>query len=51
LTAARLSRIAVAAIAILFALAGILRLNAFCLLEPDSPGYLFGARSLATFDG
>jgi len=34
-----------------FALAGLLRLNPFCLLEPDSPDYLFTARGLATLDG
>jgi tetratricopeptide (TPR) repeat protein len=34
-----------------FAVSGLLRLNPFCLLEPDSPDYLFTARSLATFDG
>jgi tetratricopeptide (TPR) repeat protein len=26
-------------------------MNAFCLLEPDSPEYLFGAKSLASFHG
>jgi tetratricopeptide (TPR) repeat protein len=35
----------------LFALAGLARLNPFCLLEPDIPGYLLSSRSLATFDG
>jgi hypothetical protein len=40
-----------AAILTVFALLGALRLNGFCLLEPDSPEYLFGARSLATFHG
>jgi tetratricopeptide (TPR) repeat protein len=34
-----------------FALSGAFRLNGFCLLEPDSPEYLFGARSLASLDG
>ena len=34
-----------------FALLGALRLNRFCLLEPDSPGYLFQSRALATFHG
>jgi tetratricopeptide (TPR) repeat protein len=34
-----------------FALLGLLRLNGFSLLEPDSPEYLFGARSLASFHG
>jgi tetratricopeptide (TPR) repeat protein len=34
-----------------FALLAAFRLNGFCLLEPDSPEYLFGARSLASLDG
>jgi tetratricopeptide (TPR) repeat protein len=34
-----------------FALVAALRWNRLCLLEPDSPGYLFQSRSLATFDG
>ena len=34
-----------------FAMLGAFRLNGFSLLEPDSPEYLFGARSLASFDG
>jgi tetratricopeptide (TPR) repeat protein len=40
-----------AGLAALFALAAILRWNGFSLLEPDSPEYLFGARSLATLQG
>ena len=40
-----------AALLAAFALLCALRLNGFCLLEPDSPEYLFGARSLATFHG
>jgi len=40
-----------AALLAAFALMGALRLNGFCLLEPDSPEYLFGAKSLATFHG
>jgi tetratricopeptide (TPR) repeat protein len=35
----------------LLALLGLLRLNSFCLLEPDSPDYLFTSRALATLDG
>jgi tetratricopeptide (TPR) repeat protein len=34
-----------------FAVLGALRLNSFCLLEPDSPGYLIQAKSLSSFDG
>src|SRR5215831_4506527 len=40
-----------AAIVVAFGIVGGLRLNRFCLLEPDSPGYLFGAASLASLDG
>lgn len=40
-----------AALLAAFALLAALRLNGFSLLEPDSPEYLFGARSLATFHG
>lgn len=45
------ARVALAAVLAVFAVAAALRLNGFCLLEPDSPGYLFGAKSLASFDG
>jgi len=34
-----------------FALLAAARLNGFSLLEPDSPEYLFGAKSLASFHG
>lgn len=34
-----------------FAVLGALRLDRFCLLEPDSPGYLFQSRALATGHG
>jgi len=44
-------RIALAAILAAFALLAALRLNRFCLLEPDSSGYLFEAKSLASFAG
>ena len=40
-------RIAAGAL-IAFALLGVARLNPFCLLEPDSPDYLFTSRSLVT---
>jgi tetratricopeptide (TPR) repeat protein len=47
----RRGNLLLAAIVAAFGIAGALRLNGFCLLEPDTPEYLFGARSLATFDG
>jgi len=34
-----------------FVVLGVARLNPFCLFEPDEPEYLFGARSLAQFQG
>ncbi len=34
-----------------FVVAGVARLNPFCLLEPDIPDYLFTSRSLASLDG
>ena len=48
---ARAGRAVVAVALGLFAVAAAARLNPFCLLEPDSPGYLFEAKSLASFDG
>jgi len=40
-----------AAVLVVFAAAGIARLNPFCLFEPDSADYLFQARALATLEG
>ncbi|ANM30047.1 hypothetical protein ABI59_11400 [Acidobacteria bacterium Mor1] len=34
-----------------FAVMALLRLNGFCLLEPDSPDYLFTSKALANFQG
>ena len=39
------------ALLLAFAIAAALRLNGFCLLEPDSPSYLIGAKSIASFQG
>ena len=39
------------AIVLAFVVVGVLRLNPFCLFEPDSPDYLFTARSLASLEG
>jgi tetratricopeptide (TPR) repeat protein len=47
----RRGTLVLASIVAAFGIAGALRLNGFCLLEPDTPEYLFGARSLASFDG
>lgn len=44
-------RIVLASLLTVFCLAGVARLNPFCLLEPDSPDYLFSSRSLATLQG
>ncbi len=45
------ARWSTAALLAAFALLCASRLNGFSLLEPDSPEYLFGARSLASFHG
>ena len=47
----RRSLIAVLVILVLFGVLGALRLNPFCLLEPDSPDYLFTSRALVTLQG
>jgi hypothetical protein len=47
----RRGNLLLAAIVAAFGIVGALRLNGFCLLEPDTPEYLFGARSLASFAG
>lgn len=47
----RATKWSIAALLAGFALLCALRLNGLSLLEPDSPEYLFGARSLATLHG
>ena len=42
---------AVGLILVFFGVLGVLRLNPFCLLEPDSPDYLFTSRALVTLQG
>lgn len=46
-----MARAGLSALLLAFAVAALLRLNGFCLLEPDSPSYLIGAKSIASLHG
>ena len=46
-----MARAGLVALLLAFAIAAALRLNGFCLLEPDSPSYLIGAKSIASLQG